>query len=83
MARPREAHEESTTPLTFNLNRAEGVQRGWQSMRGILTPPLALFASFSGARKKSNWKDKLEENQQSCPSSPLDNPLPSCYNSPH
>ena len=52
MARPREAHEESTTPLTFNLNRAEGVQRGWQSMRGILTPPLALFASFSGARKK-------------------------------
>ena len=29
MARPREAHEESTTPLTFNLNRAEGVQRAF------------------------------------------------------
>ena len=52
MVRPREAHAGSTTPSKDYYVGAGGVQRGWQSMAGSLPPPLALFASFSGPRKK-------------------------------
>ena len=56
MVRPREAHAGSTTPPKDYYMGAGGVQRGWQSMVGSLPPPLALFASFSGARKKNSHK---------------------------
>ena len=51
-ARPREAHVGKTTPGKVYHVGAGGVQRGWQSSGTSLTPPLALFASFSGLRKK-------------------------------
>ena len=69
-SRPREAHEESGTQSPYSPNRAGGVQRGWQSTEGILTPHLALFASFSGARKKGLHKRKQAQKRDShcdCP----------------
>ena len=43
-----------------------GVQRGWQSVVGSLTPPLALFASFSGLRKKNHHnRQQTKENPTS------------------
>ena len=63
-SRPREAHEESGTQSPYSPNRAGGVQRGWQSTEGTLTPPLALFASFSGARKKGLHKRKQAQKKR-------------------
>ena len=69
-SRPREAHEESGTQSPYSPNRAGGVQRGWQATEGTLTPPLALFASFSGERKKGLHKRKQAQKRDShcdCP----------------
>ena len=63
-SRPREAHEERGTQSPYSPNRAGGVQRGWQSTEGTLTPPLALFASFSGARKKGLHKRKQAQKKR-------------------
>ena len=63
-SRPREAPEESGTQSPYSPNRAGGVQRGWQSTEGTLTPPLALFASFSGARKKGLHKRKQAQKKR-------------------
>ena len=75
-SRPREAPEESGTQSPYSPNRAGGVQRGWQSTEGTLTPPLALFASFSGARKKGLHKRKQAQKKRQ----PLHCPFRACVN---
>ena len=51
-ARPREAVVQEDSYSTSYHRETGGVQRGQMSMNTIQLPPLALFASFSGLRKK-------------------------------
>ena len=50
--RPCEAYAQEWDTDTSYHAETGGVQRGQSSMVGTRLPPLALFASFSGTRKK-------------------------------
>ena len=58
-ARPREAHVGRTTLGKDEIEGTGGVQRGQTSMGRTRLPLLALFASFSGARKKRQHESPL------------------------
>ena len=61
-ARPREAYVGRLTPGKDYYVGTGGVQRGQTSMGRTRLPPLALFASFSGARKKmQHYRLKTKE----------------------
>ena len=59
-SRPREAHEESGTQSPYSPNRAGGVQRGWQSTEGTLTP---LWPSLLLSRERER-RGCTKDNQQ-------------------
>ena len=64
MARPREAIGAKSTPCKVKFGAKGGVQRGQMSPMRIQLPPLALFASFSGLRKKRQHRCQLTKKGQ-------------------
>ena len=59
MVRPREAIGARTIQCKVKIGAKGGVQRGQMSPMQSQLPPLALFASFSGLRKKRQHRCQL------------------------
>ena len=66
-SRPREAHEESGTQSPYSPNRAGGVQRGWQSTEGTLTPLWpSLLLSRERERRGCTKENKHKKSDSHC-----------------